>query len=89
MSIVRVDPSIRKRSGKGKLTVDASTVREALAALEEEFPGIRGSLLDAGDRLQNFVLIYVDDEDIRYGSGLDTKLSPDSVVFISKAVAGG
>ena len=90
MAIVRLDPSLAEiTKGKAKLKVSASSVRETLLTLDREYPGLRAALVDKGDELQNFVLIYVDDEDIRYCGGLDVEVKPDTEIVIIKAVAGG
>jgi sulfur-carrier protein len=90
MSTVRMPPILRQSVG-GAREVDASgaTVRELLDDLTNRFPSIRGHLLDDGGELNRFVNVYVNNEDVRLGEGLDTKVSQDSTVIVLPAMAGG
>ena len=75
--------------GQASVSVDGATVGEAFAKLIEQFPGLRGNLLDDGGGLHKFVNVYKDDDDIRYLDGLDTKVGDGDVLSILPAVAGG
>ena len=90
MPTVRMPPILRQAVG-GAREVDASgsTVRELLDDLTSRFPSIRGHLLDDGGELNRFVNVYVNNEDVRLGDGLDTSVSPDSTVIVLPAMAGG
>ena len=46
-------------------------------------------LFDDGGDLNRFVNVYVNNEDVRLGSGLDTAVAPDSTVIVLPAMAGG
>ena len=50
---------------------------------------LRDRLSDGDGGLRRFVNVYVDGEDIRYGDGLDTKVTDGQEVQILPAVAGG
>lgn len=90
MPTVKLDPSFKKiTDGKTAVKVEAQSVKQALDFLDEKYSGFGKLIFDGSSRLQNFVLIYVDDQDIRYGQGLKTPLNPDSTMLIVKAVAGG
>jgi molybdopterin converting factor small subunit len=90
MSTVRMPPILRQAVG-GAREVDASgaTVREVLADLTERYPGTRGHLLDDEGDLNRFVNVYVNNEDVRLGEGLETAVSADSTVIVLPAMAGG
>ncbi len=90
MSTVRMPPILRQAVG-GAREVDASggTVREILDDLTGRFPGIRSHLLDDGGDLNRFVNVYVNNEDVRLGRGLDTAVGPDSTIIVLPAMAGG
>lgn len=66
----------------------AGTVAEVLEGLYSEFPELRDRISENGE-LRRFVNVYVADEDIRFGEGLDTAVSDGSDVTILPAVAGG
>ncbi len=89
MPTVRIPSVLRKHTdGAAKLTADGSNVGEVLRALAADHPGLEEQLFD-GDTVRGFINVYVDDEDIRYVSGLDTPVESDSEVALMPAVAGG
>jgi len=90
MSTVRMPPILRQAVG-GAREIDASggTVRELLDDLTVRFPAIRGHLLDDSGDLNRFVNVYVNNEDVRLGDGLDTAVNPESTVIVLPAMAGG
>jgi molybdopterin converting factor small subunit len=75
--------------GQSSVTIEGATVGEVFAKLIEQYPGLRGNLLDDGGGLHKFVNVYKDDDDIRYLDGLDTKLGDGDELTILPAVAGG
>jgi molybdopterin synthase sulfur carrier subunit len=90
VSTVRMPPILRQAVG-GAREVDASggTVRELLADLTDRYPAIRMHLLDDGGDLNRFVNVYVNNEDVRLGDGLETAVTADSTVIVLPAMAGG
>lgn len=71
------------------VSVDSSgTVSDVLDALYTEFPELKDRISENGE-LRRFVNVYVADEDIRFGDGLDTEVADGSEVTILPAVAGG
>ncbi len=88
--MVRIPTQLRAMTGGvGEVEVEASTVREAIDALEREHPGLKSRLLDENGALRRFVNLFVADEDIRFLQGLDTPLPFGSTLSIIPAVAGG
>jgi molybdopterin converting factor small subunit len=71
------------------LEVEAVTVREALAAAIERYPGLEDRLFDERGQVRRFLNVFVDEEDIRFESGLDTPVAPGQTVSLLPAVAGG
>jgi sulfur-carrier protein len=74
--------------GESELTVEGSTVGEALDAVFEQHDGLRERITQDGD-LRRFVNVYVSGEDIRFQDGLDTSVSEGDEITILPAVAGG
>jgi molybdopterin converting factor small subunit len=66
-----------------RLDVDAATVDEAIARLDERWPGLRDRLCEPGPALRRH--IYVD----RERGGLDTALAAGSRVDVIAAISGG
>ena len=84
-------PPILRQAVGGAREVEASgsTVRELLDDLTGRYPAIKSHLLDDGGELNRFVNVYVNNEDVRLGEGLDTSVSADSTVIVLPAMAGG
>ncbi|MFY9469719.1 MAG: ubiquitin-like small modifier protein 1 [Solirubrobacterales bacterium] len=66
----------------------AGTVSEVLDALYDQYPDLQTRISDNGE-LRRFVNVYVADEDIRFGDGLETIVADGAEVTILPAVAGG
>ncbi|MCS7262269.1 MAG: MoaD/ThiS family protein [Aquificaceae bacterium] len=88
--VVRIPTPLRRvTNGQGEVQVQASTVREAIEKLEENFPGIKERIIDEQGEVRKFVNLYVNDEDIRFLRGLDTELKSGDLLSIVPAIAGG
>ncbi len=88
--IVRLPSQLRVLvGGAGEVTVEAATVREAIVAVDAQFPGIAFRVLDDKGALRRFVNVFVADEDVRFLNGLDTELAAGTTVSLVPAVAGG
>jgi molybdopterin synthase sulfur carrier subunit len=87
---VRVPGPLRRlTAGSSQVEVEGGTVFEALADLEARHPGFRDRLYDDEGKLRQFINIYVNDTDIRFGGGLDTAVAAGDDISIVPAVAGG
>lgn len=87
---VRVPGPLRRLTeGSAEVNVEGVTVAEALASLEASYPGFRERLYDDTGGLRQFINIYVNDTDIRFGQGLETPVGERDEVSIVPAVAGG
>ena len=90
MVSVRIPTPLRKLSGdRDELAIEASTVSALIEGLESECPGIKNRLCDESGNVRRFINLYVNNEDIRFLDGADTKLSDGDVVSIIPAIAGG
>jgi len=88
--VVSFPPALRQFTrDKSKIGIDALTVEEVILKLDNLFPGLKEFILDEDMSLRRFVNIFVNDEDIRTGIGLMTKLRKGDRVRIIPAVAGG
>ena len=68
-----------------RLDVEANTVDEAIARLDERWPGMRDRLCERGPVLRPHINVYVD----RERAGLETPLEPGSRVDVLAAISGG
>ena len=68
-----------------QVEVEAATVDEAIARLNEQWPGLRDRLVEPGPALRPHINVYVD----RERGGLDSALEPSSRVDVIAAISGG
>ena len=90
MSTVFIPSVLRANVGGVKsIDIDGASIRGVVDALVERHPALKGQLLtDEGD-LNRFVNVYVNGQDVRYLSGLDTPVAPADEVRLLPAMAGG
>jgi molybdopterin synthase sulfur carrier subunit len=87
---IRIPTPLRKYAGgQDQIDVEASTVGEALANLNEAHPDIESRLFDDSGSLRRFVNVFANDEDIRFQDSLDTEVADGDQVSIVPAIAGG
>ena len=87
---VRLPTVLRSHAG-GASTVQLSggTLGDVLGKLVAEYPGLAGQVVQEDGTLHKFVNIYVNDDDVRYLSALETPVKAGDEVSILPAVAGG
>ena len=78
----------------GEVTVVATTPAQAVAALEAQFPALRGTMVDpATRRRRSFVRFFACREDLSHGSPEDPLPAPvlrgDEPFLVVGAMAGG
>jgi len=87
---VKIPTPLRGLTGqKDKVAADGATVAQVIDSLESQHPGMKDRLCDEEGALRHFVNIYIDGEDVRYMSGIDTEVSDGNELSIVPAVAGG
>ncbi len=68
-----------------RVEVQAGSVDEAIARLDERWPGFRDRLVEAGPALRPHINVYVDKE----RAELDTAVESSSRVDVIAAISGG
>jgi molybdopterin synthase sulfur carrier subunit len=87
---VRIPTQLRTlTAGAGEVSVDGSTVGEALKALDTAHEGFADRLFDESGELRRFVNVFLADEDVRFLDGLATPIADGQTLSIVPAVAGG
>ncbi len=87
---VRIPTPLRKLTGEqDTITAEGDTLAQLIDALEGMHPGLKERICDETGELRRFVNVYVNGEDVRFMSGLETELESDAEVSIVPAVAGG
>ena len=71
------------------LEITASDVDEVVYAIDKNYPGIRGYLLDDQGSLRKHVNIFVDGALISDRTTLLDKITEHSEVYIMQALSGG
>ena len=90
MPVFRIPGPLRSLTGgEATVTVDAGDLRSAIDQLDAKFPGFRGRLLDDDGQPRQFVNLFLNDEDVRLGRGLDAPVTSTDEIAIVPAVAGG
>ena len=87
---VRIPTILRSYTG-GEKSVQGSgdTLSALLEDLESRHSGLRERLITPEGGLHRFVNVHVNDEDVRFLGGLETKLADGDSVTVLPAVAGG
>ncbi|MBX3733831.1 MAG: MoaD/ThiS family protein [Verrucomicrobiae bacterium] len=85
-----IPPTLRRLcGGEDTLQIPARTVGDLIGQLHTRYHGVRDRLCDEQGRLRGSVLVYVNDEDIRFLQAQGTPLKPGDEVSIIPAFAGG
>ena len=91
MSItIRIPAPLRSLTGNNQ-TVEGSgsDVCQCIDHLESRHPGLKARICDDSGELRRFINMYVNGEDIRFLSGLQTPVKDGDELSIVPAVAGG
>lgn len=81
-------PLQRLTQGKAEIEGEPGTVIELINALDQKYPGLGERISEAG-KIRRFVNVYVNEEDIRFLKGEETKVKDGDEVSIVPAIAGG
>lgn len=76
-------------NGASAVEADGSSVGEVVQSLISAYPALKENLVDDDGGIRKFVNVYVNDEDIRFISKLETPVTDGDEVAILPAVAGG
>lgn len=89
MPSIKIPTPLRAFTGnQAQVTVSGNTVGTALADLTTQYPELRQHLYE-GDKLRNFVNVFLGEEDVRFLDGLDTEIEEDDNLRIIPSIAGG
>lgn len=90
MSVVRIPPVLRQAvGGEREVEVPGATVAEVLDNLYDAHPAVKAQLQSEDGELHRFVNVYLNDEDVRMLSWLETPVSAGDRILILPAMAGG
>ena len=87
---VRLPTVLRSHAGgQSVVAVEGTTIGEVMQELVARYPGMAGQVFNEDGSLHKFVNVYVNDDDVRYLSLLDTPVKEGDEISILPAVAGG
>ena len=91
MGVLIEIPSALKQyvNNQDEVEVDGSSVEEALDSLCTQFTELKPNLFDENGTVRNFINVYLNDDDIRYGNGMNTAVKEGDRIQIVPSVAGG
>lgn len=90
MPKIAIPTALRRYAGEqAAVTVEGTTIKDALASMTAQYPDLQKHLFDAEGKLRSFVNVYVNDEDIRYQKQDATPISEDDDISIIPSIAGG
>lgn len=92
MSVTILVPGALRTESGGAATLSVpagATLREVLDSMDTQWPRLGRRLRDEQGRLRRFVNVYIDGEDCRGLSGLDSPVRDGAEVQVLPSVAGG
>lgn len=91
MSIkVRIPLTLRRLTSEQEvIEIKATTVAEAVDAMHARYNGIRERIVDQTGHIRGSVLVFVNEEDIRFLQNESTPLKDGDEISIVPAFAGG
>ena len=90
MSTVKIPPVLRGSTGGEKeVAAEGADVGAVLRSLAERHPDTKTQLFADDGKLNRYVNVYLNDEDVRVLDGLDTPVKAEDTLVILPAMAGG
>ena len=89
---IRIPSPLRRytdNQARLSVMIDEPTVSSALESLLKKHNELKRHLYDDDGTLRSFVNIYLNNEDVRFGDGLDSNLKEGDELSIIPAIAGG
>jgi len=80
---------LRELMPDGPLQADGATVGDALGAVFNERPHVRGYVLDERGLLRKHVCIFADGVRLKHAAALSQGIRPDSKLYVMQALSGG
>ncbi len=87
---VRIPTPLRKFTGGAEsVTASGATVAAIVQDVDTRHPGLKERICDEAGKVRRFVNLYVNGEDIRFLSSLETPVKDGDEISIVPAIAGG
>jgi molybdopterin converting factor small subunit len=90
MPSIHIPTTLRRYTdNESSIPISGASVGEALQSLEQRHPKAFSQICDETGAIRSFIVIFVNDTDIRLLAGRDTPLRDNDEVHIIPAMAGG
>jgi sulfur-carrier protein len=90
MATVLVPTPLRRfTGGNSKVTAAGDNIGVVIKAVDQQYPGVAGKVLDDDGNVKRFINIFVNDDEIRTLQGLATPVKEGDRISIVPAMAGG
>jgi molybdopterin converting factor small subunit len=90
MATLRIPTPLRPyAAGQVEVTVQGSTVGEALSGVTERYSSLKPHIFTPEGQLRSYVNLFLNDEDIRKLDGLNTPIKDSDRMMILPSIAGG
>jgi molybdopterin synthase sulfur carrier subunit len=87
---VRVPTPLRKYTGgQDSVTAEGASVAAVIDYLDGKHPGLKERICESDGSIRRFVNVYVNGDDIRFLSNLDSPVKDGDELSIVPAIAGG
>lgn len=90
MATVLVPTPLRRfTGGNSKVNAAGDNIGVVIQAVDQQYPGVAGKVLDDDGNVKRFINIFVNDDEIRTLQGLATPVKESDRISIVPAMAGG
>ncbi len=86
---ILVPTQFQKITESSEIYITSSNVEDALYEFTDLFPPLYDRIYDSLGKLNKFINIFVNEEDIRFLNGIDTHLNEGDKITILAAISGG
>jgi len=87
---VRIPTPLRTyTNGVEEVTVEGNNIGDIINNLETNYKGIKERICDNDGQIRRFINFYLNDEDIRFLSNLETPVKEGDYISVVPAIAGG
>ncbi|KIG18492.1 Molybdopterin converting factor, small subunit [Enhygromyxa salina] len=89
MPTVNFTANLQRHVVSPTLVVEGVTVGEALAAVFEQNPRLRGYVVDEQGAVRKHMNVFIDGVQVRDRVGLSDAVTPQSEIYVIQALSGG
>ncbi len=90
MPVLRIPTPLRAyTNGQAEITVNGTSISEALTDLTNQYPTIKPHLFNDGGELRPFVNLFVGEHNIKDLQGVNTPIKDGEKIMLIPSIAGG